>query len=102
MQGNGKGERCHPASGPLDGTGQVVPGVAAPMVRCTVVRGNHLFNNSRIDLIGTVQDVVVEHDTIENARAGIRVEKPVAGVRMRSNAFLNVAQPLQRPEPKGE
>jgi len=57
-----------------------------------------LHNNARVELIGTVKDAVVEHNTIENADVGIHVEATVAGALVRSNQFVNVRQPLSDPK----
>lgn len=82
--------------------GGVIPGLEVPMNRCAVIRRNRLHNNARIELIGTVQDAVVERNTVEHSDVGVSVETGVAGALVRSNEFLNVDQPLLRPAAKGE
>lgn len=103
VEGNGGVARSvnfTPTDSVLAVAGQELPGVDVAMARCTVVRNNHLHNNSRIDLIGFVKDVVVEHNTIENARVGISVESSVSGELLRENKFVNVRQHLVRVEKK--
>ena len=78
---------------PADYRGPARQRQAAPLARGTVVRNNHLHNNSRIELTGAVKDVVVEHNLIENSDVGISVETAVAGALVRENKFVNVCQP---------
>ena len=97
VEGNGLTARSGntgPGDSVLAVIGQELAGVDVPMARCTVVRHNHLHSNARIELTGTVKDVVVEHNTIENARVGMKVEKTVAGALVRENKFVNVHQPF--------
>ena len=99
VEGNGLVARsgsATPGDSLLAVVGQELPGVDVPMARCAVVRRNHLHNNARIELTGTVQDVVVERNTIENARVGLKVDKTVAGALVRENTFVNVRQPLEK------
>jgi hypothetical protein len=74
--------------------GPPIPGYNSPLVRCAVIRGNQLHNNACIELTGGVSDVVVEHNLIENADVGIRVEPSVTGGVVRGNTFVNVDDPL--------
>ena len=78
--------------------GPKIAGYDGPLVRCVVIRGNHLHNNSCIELTGSVRDAVVEHNTVENAAVGINVEPSVSGAVLRENRIENVDQPLIQPE----
>jgi len=78
--------------------GAIIPGLDVPLNYGSVVRHNHLHSNCRIELIGTVKDVVVEHNLIENSDVGINVESMVLGALLRENKFVNVDQPLIRSE----
>lgn len=77
--------------------GHELPGLDAPMARCAVLRRNRLDNNACIELQGTVQDAVVEHNRIEHCAVGIRVEPRVGGALLRENRFEDVGQPLLAP-----
>jgi len=97
LEGNSlmaKSVNSAPGDSSIAVTGQQIPGLPVAMARCTVVRHNHLHSNARIELTGTVKDVVVEHNTIENASIGMKVEKTVAGALVRENKFVNVHQPF--------
>jgi hexosaminidase len=102
LEGNGLVGRMGTA-GPGDSqiaiTGQEIPGLDVAMARGGVIRRNHLHNGARVELIGSVRDAVVEHNTIEHTSVGIKVETTVAGVLLRENAFRNVRRPLVRTEP---
>ncbi len=104
LEGNGILGPCNetpPKDSHIAAIGNVYPadpGLTAPLVRCVVIRRNHLHNNSRVALIGTVRDAVVEHNTIENADVGVHVDATVTGALLRANKFVNVLQPLSRPE----
>ncbi|MEI7837952.1 MAG: glycosyl hydrolase family 28-related protein, partial [Planctomycetota bacterium] len=74
--------------------GQEVPGLDVAMARGGVIRGNHLHNNARVELIGTVQDALVEGNTVENANVGIHVDATVKGALVRANTFVNVRRPI--------
>jgi hypothetical protein len=78
--------------------GAIIPDTDVTLNLGTVVRRNHLHSNSRIDLMGTVKDVVVEHNTIENSDVGINLQSLVTGAILRENKFVNVDQPLIRTE----
>lgn len=72
----------------------------APLSLCTVIRGNVLHNNARIDLRGYDRDrpgllhAVVEGNTVRNSAAGIYVDPGCVGVLVRNNRFDNVATHL--------
>lgn len=78
--------------------GQMLPGFTPPLVRCVVIRHNQLRNNARIELIGSVRDAVVEHNTVENADVGVHVDTTVTGAVVRANNFVNVGRPFSNPE----
>jgi hypothetical protein len=78
--------------------GSVIPALASPLVRCVVIRGNHLHNNARVALIGAVTDAVVEGNTVENADVGVHVDSTVNGAVVRENKFVNVRQPFSNPK----
>jgi len=70
-----------------------------PLAYCTVHRRNRLFNNACIRLQGIkrdapgVRDVVVEHNTVENAAVGLYVDGGCVGVLARKNTFQKVDAP---------
>ncbi|NOY81731.1 MAG: hypothetical protein GXP31_12110 [Kiritimatiellaeota bacterium] len=70
-----------------------------PLAYCTVHRGNHLENNALIRIRGIkpdapgVRDVIIEHNTVENADTGLYVDKGCVGVWVRKNTFRNVTHP---------
>lgn len=70
---------------------------AGPLARAVVIRGNTLDDQGIISLDGTLEDVVVEGNSIEAAPQGIRVGKDVAGAVVRGNAFKDVREPLTGP-----
>ena len=74
--------------------GPKIPGYDSPLVRCVVIRGNRLHNNSCIELTGAVTDAVVENNTVENADVGINVEASVVGAVLRGNKMINVDKPM--------
>jgi Pectate lyase superfamily protein len=74
--------------------GAMIHGFDSPLVRCVVIRGNRLHNNSCIELTGSVTDAVVENNTVENADVGINVEPSVAGAILRGNKMINVNKPM--------
>jgi len=70
--------------------GHQTPERRSPLVRCTVIRRNHLHNNSRIDVAGFCEDVIIEHNSIQHSDVGISVEKTARGILLRENCFQNV------------
>ncbi|MCY2928537.1 MAG: glycosyl hydrolase family 28-related protein [Planctomycetota bacterium] len=78
--------------------GQEIRGLDVAMARCGVIRGNHLHNNACVELIGTVQDALVEGNLIENANVGVNVEASVTGALVRANTFVNVRRPSSTSE----
>ncbi len=103
VEGNGlvgRSGSAPPDDSKIAVVGQEIPGLDVAMARCAVIRRNHLHNNARVELIGTVQDAVVEHNTIENSDVGINLESLVTGALLRENKFVNVLQPLIRTEKK--
>jgi Pectate lyase superfamily protein len=101
VEGNGILGPCNEAPAKdshIAAMGPPIPGYNSPLVRCVVIRGNHLHNNSCIELIGAVCDAVVEHNTVENANVGINVETKVTGAVLRENRFVNVEWALIRTE----
>jgi len=73
--------------------GHQTPGRKSPLTRCTVIRRNRLHNNARIEVGGFCEDVVIEHNSVENRDVGISVEETAKGVLLRENRFLNVTTP---------
>ncbi|MCK5803325.1 MAG: hypothetical protein KAI66_10855 [Lentisphaeria bacterium] len=77
---------------------------SAPLAYCTVHRRNHLHNNALIRVLGVseehpgVRDIVIEHNTVENADVGIHVDAGCVGVLQRGNVFKNVVQKQYDPE----
>jgi hypothetical protein len=76
--------------------GLEAPPCKSPLTRCTVIRRNRLLSNSRIEVRGLCEDVLVEGNSIENAEIGISVDGKAKGVLIRRNRFLNVVQPVRR------
>ncbi|MCY2928538.1 MAG: glycosyl hydrolase family 28-related protein [Planctomycetota bacterium] len=74
--------------------GGILPDTDVTLNLASVVRRNRLHNNGHVDLLGTVKDVVVEHNRIENSDVGINIETMVAGALLRENTFLDVDQPV--------
>ncbi len=74
-----------------------------PLAYCTVHRGNRLENNALIRIRGIkadapgVRDVVIEHNTVENADTGLYIDKGCVGVWVRKNTFRNVTHPRYDP-----
>lgn len=71
-----------------------------PLVRSVVVRGNRLLGNASI-LIGStnalptvISDIVVEDNTIDNARTGISITPGARNVLLRGNRFSRVEFPF--------
>jgi len=66
----------------------------------SVVRGNRLENNARIQIGGngndqpSVSDAIVEGNTIRNADEAIRLDRAVRGIVVRANTLDNVRDPL--------
>ncbi|HID55038.1 TPA: hypothetical protein EYP37_00800 [Candidatus Poribacteria bacterium] len=77
--------------------GSEAPPCKSPLTRCTVIRGNRLQSNSRIEIRGLCEDVIVEGNSIENSDVGVQVDGRSKGILIRRNRFLNVAQPIKRP-----
>lgn len=104
LEGNGLQGSCNeipPKDSHIAAMGPKIQGYDSPLVRCVVIRGNHLHNNSCIELLGSVTDVVVEHNTVENADVGINVEATVAGAVIRENKIINVDKPMIPAEKNG-
>jgi len=85
------------AGNSLLGTWGVQSGAnTAPLAYCAVHRRNRLHNNAFISLKGIsrehpgLRDVVVEHNTIENSRIGIRQDDGCVGLLLRKNTFHQV------------
>jgi hypothetical protein len=105
LEGNGILGPCNetpPRDSHVAALGPMIPGYASPLVRCVVIRGNHLHNNSRVQLLGLVTDAVVEGNTVENSDVGVHVDATVHGAVVRENKFENVHQPLSIPEIRKE
>ena len=72
----------------------------APLNRCTIMRGNQLRNNARIEVGGGTADTLVEGNLIEKSDVGIevggagshRVGEP-SSVFLRNNNMLEVRKP---------
>ena len=68
----------------------------APLAYAAVHRGNHLYNNALIRLLGGgtespgLCDVVVEHNIVENSAVGLQVGTGCEGVFRRANVFRHV------------
>lgn len=62
--------------------------------RGTVFRRNVLHNNARIEVTQRVQDVVIDHNTIRDADAGIVVSEGSNGVLLWNNHFEKVKDPV--------
>ena len=71
-----------------------------PTVRGAVIRGNRLDNHACVLLRAGLRDVLVEHNTIRNARYGILGDcwNEREGIALRANTFLGVAEPVAPPE----
>ena len=96
LEGNGlKGplNQYPPLDSHIAVMGHQTPEHKSPLTRCTVIRRNRLHNNARIEVGGFCEDVVIEHNSIENSDVGISVEKTAKGVLFRENSFLNVTTP---------
>jgi hypothetical protein len=67
----------------------------------TIIRRNVLQNNAHIEVKGLsyrfpgTRDVIVEHNSIANANAGVVVDKGSAGVLVRENTFVKVTNEIQ-------
>jgi hypothetical protein len=59
-----------------------------------VIRRNTLDDQAAILVDGIVADVVVEHNTINDAPQGVRIGGGVTGAVVRRNAFSAVPQQL--------
>jgi len=68
-----------------------------PLNRFTVIRGNELLNNARVELKGQVADAIIEGNRIENADAGVHVDGGCTGAWLRGNAFRRVRSPYSGP-----
>ena len=79
-----------------------------PMSRSHVIRGNHLDNNTSIYVKGSVRDVVVEGNNVQNVEQGVIVRNQSNrinvrqsnlpdGIFVRKNIFLNVDKPITTP-----
>lgn len=73
----------------------------AAMNRFTIIRGNKLRNNARIEIGGACEDVIVDDNLVENADVGVTVGGPGSyhggdpfGVLLHGNQFEKVNVPL--------
>jgi hypothetical protein len=92
--GNGFGARiAGPASIGVATTGNNEQ-YRGPLARAMVIRRNRLDDQAVISVDGTVVDVVVEQNTINDSPQGVRIGGAVSGAVVRRNAFSAVPQPL--------
>ena len=69
----------------------------APLTLGTIVRHNHLHNNSNIEAISEkwIKDVIIENNLVENNDVGIDVSSTIEGILLRNNKFNNVKQEIK-------
>jgi len=72
------------------------PPYNGPLAYGTILRGNQLENNAFIRVVGDCRDVLVEGNSISNARIGISLDESATNLLVNANTFTNVATPIRR------
>jgi nitrous oxidase accessory protein NosD len=96
------GPEANAGSSSVNVEGPYVDGFKGVTARGFVLRGNQLENASQIFIRGSVHDVLIERNEIRNTRRGIFADQSgrQQGVLVRENAFDNVENPLEPPQPE--
>ena len=98
---NGPMNEFPPLESHVAALGNAYAPIGTAMNRFTVIRGNKLHNNARIEIGGACEDVIVDGNLVENADVGITIGgsgsyhggNPV-GVLLHGNRFEKVHVPL--------
>jgi hypothetical protein len=98
---NGPMNEFPPLESHVAALGSAYSPTEAAMNRFTVIRGNRLRNNARIEIGGACEDVVIDDNLVENADVGVTVGGPGShhggnpvGVLLHGNQFEKVNVPL--------
>ncbi len=63
-----------------------------PLVRSCVVRSNRLESNSKLNVMGWVEDALLEGNEVCNADTGVTISEAARNIVLRNNSFQNVVR----------
>ena len=63
-----------------------------PLVRSCVVRNNRLENNAKLNVMGWVEDALLEGNEVSNADAAVTISDAAQNIVLRNNRFEHVGQ----------